>query len=199
MRNLFLVILSISLFSCSETKLNKNLGKGYHYLSEGGAMDVDVYVGDAITYNSLFNDPIVFPRIVDYKFNSDYIVCKQEFDKELSSELLQSSLEFNYRELTIQNNEIKYEALLNYISELGGDNALENMLFSIKKKNIIGFSKPKVDSIINNNLSFVKMDKQKVNYYIIDKLNDKKYLILDRSTFESTFKTLNIPDSLKLD
>lgn len=196
-------LLALSVFAifinCSETKWNVDLGDGYQYLFEGGAMDVDVYSGDAITYNSLFDDPIVFPKIVDYKFNSEFIVCKQEFDKELCSELLQSSLEFNYKGLTIQKNEIKYKALLNYIPELVVDNTLKDILSSIEQKNVLGFSKPVADSIINGNPSFIKMAKQKVNYYIIDKTNKKRYLILDKSGFASRFKSLNIPDSLSLD
>lgn len=191
----FILILFVS---CSDSKWNIELGHGYKYLNYGGAMDVDTYTGNAITYNSLFEDPIIFPEIVDYKFNRNFIVCKQVYDKKLIVELLQSSFESKFHEIFYQNNKVEYVGIKNYIKEYKDIDLLYNRLSKLKNKNHIGFTKSVTDSILKTNILFLKMERQKENFYIIDKKYNKNYLVLNKNVFSKLFIDLKIPDSLKI-
>ncbi len=198
MKNLLFIMLSLLFFCCSDTGWNCDLGNGYAYLNSGGAMDVDVYKGNAITYKSLFDDPVVFPSIDDYKFNSDFIVCKQNYDKKLTSELLQSSFEFRFNNINYKKGNKKYFGIISYIKEYKNDTVFYNDLKKLNNIGNIGFTKSIADSVIKNNNLFLKMEKQIINYYIIDKTKNKRYLVLSKIQFQKIFLNLKIPDSLKV-
>ena len=42
------------------------------------------------------------------------------------------------------------------------------------------------------------MEKQKINYYILDKKSNKNYLVISKNQFQKLFKKLKIPDSLSI-
>lgn len=195
-KNMILVFL---FFSCTDSSLwHYHLGDSFFYLKSGGAMEVDTYKGDGITYKSLFDDPIVFPTIENYKFNNNFIVCKQNYSKNLTNDLLQSAFEFRYHEIEFQTINKGYQGITNYIREYEDNKYFYNRLKKLKNKNRFGFTKPLTDSIVKNNNLFVKMEKQKMNYYIIDKKRKNNYLVLSNNEFKKLFLKLKIPDSLDI-
>lgn len=184
--------------SCEDLPWHYDLGNGYYYLKSGGALDIDNYKGNCITYKSLFEDPIVFPKIEEYKFNQNFIICKQNYDKDLTNDLMQSAFEHRYDEIFYKKSKKEYFGIINYLKEYKQSDFFFYEISKLKGKNKIGYTKSITDSILNNNSLFIKMEKQKINYYILDKKSNKNYLVISKNKFQKLFKKLKIPDSLSI-
>jgi hypothetical protein len=184
--------------SCDDEIKEQDLGSGYAYLTEYGAFDFSMYSGNAITYKSQYEDPVVFPKVLEYRFNAHYILCKQLYDAEMSKLLLKESIEFKFGRRKYQKEKINYETLIFYVPEFKDGEKLFKLLSTDKNNNKLHFTNNFVDSIVSDNVNFKKMKKNKINYHIIDKKNNQTHLVLNKDEFEQLFKKLKLPDSLRL-
>lgn len=168
------------LFSCNENEKEINLGNNFHYIPfQEIIFDVTTFGGNGIyQYKNNEKTPVILPDIEQYKFNSEFIIAKQNFNIEESTRLIENMLfkpkvYFTYDKNFINLNE-------NFLEKL--DKAEQNSIYSEKFTN----------ELLKNTTVIQKMKNNKENYYIIQKKELKIYGPLSTSEFKKTKQNLNI-------
>ncbi|MBC7439063.1 MAG: hypothetical protein H7250_03645 [Flavobacterium sp.] len=168
------------LLSCNENEKDINLGNNFYYIPfQEIIFDVTAFGGNGI-YQCKNNEkiPVILPDIEEYKYNSEFIIAKQNFNFEESTRLIENmlfmpKLYFTYNKKFINLNE-------NFLEKL--DKTEQNSIYS--EKFTIG--------LLKNTSVFEKMRINKENYYIIEKKALKIYGPLSISEFKKTKQNLNI-------
>ena len=80
---LYLVILLFSI-SCNESEKEIDLGSSFYYIPfQETIFDVTTFGGNGIyEYRNNLKVPVVLPDIENYKYDSDFIIVKQNFNLE---------------------------------------------------------------------------------------------------------------------
>lgn len=141
--------------------------------------DVSGFGGDAIYFridslNGMV--PVVFPDILDFKYDSTYIIIKQDFNFLETKTLLeniffmpQSTFLYDKRFLPLSSF---------WRSEEVADNSISNEAF--------------IEEQMKKDSQIIKMIDNKINYYIIIKTKEKTLGPFDKKKFEQKVKELNI-------
>ncbi|MDL2315112.1 hypothetical protein LJC16_02520 [Bacteroidales bacterium OttesenSCG-928-C19] len=183
-----LTVSVITFFSCGKFEIWVDLGGSFNYLNKGAYSEFTRFSGDGIFYKGI---PSVFPTIKNYKYEERYITIKQQYNKKLSSSLLETILvldsyygagyfgEMDTAIFPVYNEELKNSFHFYYKIH---ENTYRSEFFS--------------DSVVNIHPYFKEMEKNKFNYYIINKDNQVKIGPLSKDEFKKEFTELNLPSIL---
>jgi hypothetical protein len=131
---------------------------GHYYLSQGHSIE-----------NRLPRKNIIFPKIVSYSYDDDFIVACQKPKREWSASSFYSEKERNGMK--------PYQ-----------ENTTETM--AMKEKY--------ADSIFRTDPYFIKLFSRKVNYWIIVIKNDQMYGPLTKGEYLNARRKLCVPEGVKL-
>ena len=147
------------LFSCngSESEKEINLGTNFYYIpSQENIFDATTFDGNGIYQIDNYKKiPVILPDIDKYKFNSDFIIVKQNFDIEQTSRLIENMIFMPNTYFTYDKNYIQLNE--NSLAKL--DKSENNSIYSGK------FTR----ELIENTAVIQKMKTNKENFYIIEK------------------------------
>lgn len=171
---IFLILVS----SCRE-KHEVNFGGNYYYIpSQEITFDVSGFGGNGIYIHNDSLDgliPVVFPEILDFKYDSTYIIIKQDFNFSETKTLLenifflpQSTFIYDQRFVPLSNFERHAEVANNSIAEQAF-----------------------IESQMKGDNQIIKMMNNKINYYIINKIKRKTLGPLDKDSFKRKREELN--------
>ena len=158
--SLFFCIIFL-LSSCNENEVEISLGNNFFYIPPKEIIfDVTTFYGNGI-YKKENCDviPIIFPNIIDYKFDSNFILVKQNFDFEQTSRLVENML-------FMSNVYFKYDQ--KYL-KLNKEN-LEK-LDTLQKNS--SYSKKFTENLLKTSTSIKIMEENENIYFIITKRNSK--------------------------
>jgi hypothetical protein len=179
-------IIVVAYFLFDKKEERENLGSSYYYIPfQEITFDVTGFGGNGIY---IFKDssqiPVIFPRVVSYKYDSRYIVVKQKYDYTEIKELLGSMLFLSSNYFTYDKNFVPIEE--------GTIDRIKTISHSTFKQR---------DSIINEimtrNVNIIEMKANKYSYYIIDKSNNTIVGPLAYDVFLRQKKKMGITLSLK--
>lgn len=139
------------------------MGDGYYYIpSQDATFDQIAFDGNGIyTYINNSIVPLIYPKIKEYRYDSLYIIVKQEFDFRETNILLSSLIFYPVY--------FKYDKDFVPLDEKYVRDAPNFMTMSMDS------GKKYVDSIMHLDAHIKKMMQYEENYYIIDK---KKHEVL---------------------
>ena len=160
------------LFSCNDNEKEINLGNNFFYIpSQEIIFDVTTFDGNGI-YLCENNKkiPVILPEIEEFKYNSDFIIIKQNFNNEQTKRLIENMLFMPKVYFTYDKNYIKLNE--DYLAKL--DQTEQNSIYSEKFTN----------ELLKNSTEIQKMKINKENFYIIEKKELKIYGPLSVSEFE---------------
>ncbi|MEO8234096.1 MAG: hypothetical protein ABI549_01665 [Flavobacterium sp.] len=165
-----------------------------------------VMMNNTIVPNNLFTGTEIYSKVIEYKFNEKFIIAKQKPKITKHKKLLKEDLitrlmiydgflkernDKDYEKITTPEiiKAIKSDSLIYYQIKKRG---LKENYFdkSLKIKNV-------VDSILQNNSFYKKIFKNKINYWIINKLENTRLGPFTKIEFENEQKRNNI--NLKLE
>lgn len=181
-KNIIIIFLfGLFIFVLYHNKNNKNevdLGNGYYYIPFNEIVfDVTRYSGNGLYFYKMNKKfPLIFSEIENYAFSENFIVVKQNFNLEtrylLESMIFQSDEYFSYDKKLVL---------------LDEDFIIHNNL------NKDSFDREKyIDKILETDLHIKKMILNKINYYIIEKRNNKVFGPLTLLEFEHLKKKMRI-------
>ena len=188
--------------SCSKSNPDSiNITNDYYYLFPYGLLDVQTYKGDAVMINGIYtSNPIVFPRVERYKYDENFLICKQIYDSLNTKELLLMCVHNRVNELKLGNSIVKtveVDGLNNYIENYKNDSIfLKNTPSIIKNEEDLD---PVINKYLTKSYLFKKMKKQQVNFYIFNLKTNKEYLVLSKKEFNNLFIKLKINNKLYID
>jgi hypothetical protein len=160
------------LFSCNDNEKEINLGNNLFYIpSQEIIFDVTTFDGNGI-YLCENNKkiPVILPDIEEYKYNSDFIIIKQNFNNEQTKRLIENMLFMPKVYFTYDKNYIKLNE--DYLAKL--DQSEQNSIYSEKFTN----------ELLKNSTEIQKMKINKENFYIIEKKKFKIHGPLNISEFK---------------
>lgn len=160
------------LFSCNDNEKEINLGNNLFYIpSQEIIFDVTTFDGNGI-YLCENNKkiPVILPDIKEYKYNSDFIIIKQNFNNEQTKRLIENMLFMPKVYFTYDKNYIKLNE--DYLAKL--DQSEQNSIYSEKFTN----------ELLKNSTEIQKMKINKENFYIIEKKKFKIHGPLNISEFK---------------
>jgi|GEM_PF-5615496 len=169
---IILIITTVILINLTKNDERQiNLGSGYYYIPfQEVIFDVTRFGGNGIyIYKGNRKIPIIFSEIENYKYDSKYIIIKQKFD--LKTRYLLESLIFT------PNLYFDYDKEFVFLDEkyLSGIKSIKN---SVEKEEYI-------DKIMHEDRRIKIMIENGVNYYIIDKKNNKIFGPLKNIDFQN--------------
>lgn len=174
-----IVIVAVFLFFPFRNDENKvDLGNHYFFVpSEDVVFDVTTYDGATIF---LVRDsqyvPVIFPNVINYKYDSLYIIAEQDFDLQQTKILVQNVL--------FRQNQFKYEKSLV---------PLDDVSFTVGNPSVSTILEEKyVDSLVQKDSHIKSMMQHKKNYYLISKSHLKVYGPFDENSFKIAKKKLNV-------
>ena len=188
MKKLHVVALLFSIFlfisSCNnEEKIT--IGQGYYYFPfQESVFDQTTFGGNGIyTYRKYLVVPIIYPNIINYKYDSLFIIVKQNFDLMETHRLLEAMI-FNPNHFSYDKDIVPLE---------------ERFVINAPKFNSSVLEDKYVDSIMHIDFNIKKMMKNKENYYIIDKIKHVVHGPLTKNEFIKKSEALHISDKLNLE
>ncbi|REG88769.1 hypothetical protein C8P67_1289 [Flavobacterium aquicola] len=154
-----------------------------------------------IVPTNLYTDTEIYSKVIDYKFNDKFIIAKQtpkiSSYKKLVREDLRTRLiiydgflkernDKDYEKITTPSivNSIKSDSLIYYRFKKNG--LKENYYDKNLKIEEV------VDSILKNDMFYKKILRNKINYWIINKLDNTRFGPFTRIEFENELKIKNI-------
>ena len=171
--NVYLYLLiSLFLFSCKESEEEINLGNNFYYIPfQEIIFDVTSFGGNGI-YQLENNKkiPVILSDIDKYKYNSDFIIVKQNFDIEKTSRLIENMIFMPKTYFTYDKNYIHLNE--NYLAKL--DESENNSIYYEK------FTR----ELLEKTSTIQKMKINKENYYVIEKKEFKINGPLTKSEFK---------------
>lgn len=187
-KNISIILYSAILFfllpSCND-ETEVNMGQGYYYIPfQEVTFDVTMFGGNGIyIYKDSFTVPIIYPNVSKYKFDSSYIVVKQNFDITETKYLLESMI-FH---------PIYFKYYENFVP------LDKNYVTNAPVFNNSGLEEKYVDSVMYIDSHIKKIMEHKENYYIIDKTKKEVIGPLTKTGFDEKRKVMHLSDKLKLD
>ena len=152
-----LVFIAIWLcFSDNEDKTKRSLGNNYYWRWES-RYHIKIQNWNRSSFK---NRNTIYSKVVDYAFNGNYIIVKQELNELLAYDVIGETLGSVY--------------------------------YDRKRGDFL------LDSIKNNDPYFIKMRKNKINYYIIVKAQDSIHGPFTKEEYLQEKAKLNVPENLKL-
>ena len=160
------------LFSCNDNEKEINLGNNLFYIpSQEIIFDVTTFDGNGIYLcENSKKIPVILPDIKEYKYNSDFIIIKQNFNNEQTKRLIENMLFMPKVYFTYDKNYIKLNE--DYLAKL--DQSEQNSIYSEKFTN----------ELLKNSTEIQKMKINKENFYIIEKKKFKIHGPLNISEFK---------------
>lgn len=170
--------------SCND-ETQVNMGQGYYYIPpQDDFFNQSGFDGNGIyVYKDSFTVPIIYPKIISYKYDSLYITVKQEFGFTETGILLES--------LIFHPIYFKYDKDFVPLDETYVVNAPDFNNSVLEKEY--------VDSIMHEDSHVKKMMEHNENYYIIDKTKKEVIGPLTKFEFDEKRETMHLSDRLKLD
>jgi hypothetical protein len=203
----YYIVIVFVIVSCKD---NEDLGEGYNFYYPGAGLDVCTYQGNSICKGYIYN-PIVFSDIIEYKYDNKFIIGYSVFNEKDAKILLSFNIQVNDSHNHVFNiNDSLIYIKLKGIKKFPYNRSMVDSLFfnnlSVKNTtNMNTFPEDTIATLSNNNIyekfieqlmkenpTIIKMRKQKTNYFIIDKTNEKYFIDLSRKEFENISKGLNI-------
>ena len=190
-KNLHLKILILTIVtiffqsSCSsENEEEVDLGDGYYYIpSQHATFDQIAFDGNGIyTYINNSIIPLIYPKVKEYKYDSLYIIVKQEFDFRETNILLSSLIFYPVY--------FKFDKDFVPLDEKYVRDAPNFMTMSMDS------GKKYVDSIMHLDAHIKKMMQHEENYYIIDKKTHEVMGPFSKAEFNEERKSLQISGML---
>jgi hypothetical protein len=178
---IYLYYLLIFFFvSCNESEKEINLGNNIYYIPfQEIIFDVTTFGGNGIyLYKNNEKVPVILPDIEKYKYNSDFIIVKQNFNNEQSARLVDNMLFLPKTYFTYDKNYINLNET--YLAKL--DKLEQNGIYSEKF----------TSEILLHTTVIQKMKRNKENFYIIEKKELKFYGPLTISEFKKIKQHLKI-------
>lgn len=168
------------LFSCNDNEKEVNLGNNFFYIpSQEIIFDVTTFDGNGIYLcGNSKKTPVILPDVEEFKYNSDFIIIKQNFNYEQTKRLIENMLFMPKVYFTFDKNYIKLNE--DYLAKL--DTSEQNSIYSQKFTN----------ELLRNSTEIQKMKNNKENYYIIKKKELKIYGPLSKSEFEINRQSFKI-------
>jgi hypothetical protein len=202
----------LCVFLCSSclSELQIDLGNEYTFIASGNAMEVSTYQGNAISYKNYIYNPIIFSDIVDYKFDDNFIIGKSLYHEDDNKVLLEFNLSVNYNEhLDYSRNDsmvfVKRNSSKNphfkarFIDSVFFDNIKTKHLKKYENDSVFqeslitdGINEKLINDLMKTNPILLKMKKQKINFFIIDKINHKYFIDLNENKFKTLSKQMGI-------
>ena len=176
MRNAAIIIILFTLLSCND---GTDLGNDYFYLPDYEAVDIGYAYGTMIYKSESkdhFDKIIICSDVKKINFDSKYALILQKPNKKL---LIKHLVD----DLIIWNNyfiEMKKDSLV----DLGHKKMLLRDIHRLVENNEAKKLNTTADSIIDKDVYYQKMFKNKENYYIIQKNKDSIYGPLSVKEFE---------------
>lgn len=180
----FLSTIFLSISSCNNEE-EINMGQEYFYIpSQESVFDQTMFWGNGIyTYHNYLITPIIYSNIANYKYDSFFVIVKQNFDFMKTQSLLEAMI-FNP----------------NHFSYYKGITPLEErFVINAPKFNNSSLEERYVDSIMHIDFHIKKIMKNKENYYIIDKIKHVVMGPFTKNEFNKKREALHISDQLKLE
>lgn len=181
----FCYLILFFLLSCNENEKEVNLGNNFYYIPfQEIIFDVTTFGGNGIYQcEKNIKIPVILPDIEKYKYNSDFIIVKQNFNIKQTTRLIENMLfmpktYFTYDKKYINLNE-------NYLARLNESEKNSN------------YSKKFTDELLQNTTIIQKMKRNKENFYIIDKKEFKVHGPLNSNEFQKLKQTLKIDLNLE--
>ena len=179
----------ILLFSCNMSDSSEELNGGYTFVHEGE------------NYNFIYGKHFIYPNVIEYKYNKDYIVASQKPNKDLYKSLLQSNLSGNYSAYNSYLKDSLTEKYFKSRREILKDSSIskiyknrkisfENTEEDIRKGNEI------VDSILKNDPIHKKVFSQSKTFWVILIKNDSLIGPLTSEEYQQVVKKIRIPKEL---
>ncbi|HEV2831213.1 MAG TPA: hypothetical protein VGW31_04470 [Hanamia sp.] len=180
---IILVLFFLFLSGCNdETKVD--MGQGYYIPFQESTFDMTRFGGNGIfTYKNRHAVPIIFPNISNYKYDSLYIIVKQDFNFIETKVLLES--------LIFHPNLFEYDKNFVLIDE--------KYVMNVPHLNNSGLEDKYVDSIMHEDSHIKKMMEYKENYYIIDKTKHEVMGPFTKVEFDEKREAMHVSDKLKLE
>ena len=184
---LIITIISVilqSLCSCSNNEEEVDMGHGYYYIpSQDATIDQIMFDGNGIyTYMNNSIVPLIYPKIKEYKYDSLYIIVKQDFDFRETNILLSSLIFYPVY--------FKYDKDYVPLDEKYVRDAPNFMTMSMDS------GKKYVDSIMHLDSHIKKMMEHTENYYIIDKKKQEVMGPFSKAEFNEKREALQMPEEL---
>ena len=184
MKKTVVLLTLFTLFSCND---GSDLGNKYYYLPNYEALDIG-YAYGSLVYKSNnknhFNNVLIYSEIERINYNDEYILAIQQPNKSLMIKRIKDDLNLwnnyyyeNKKDSLV--NLVHKKILLSEIHDLVGNKKIE-------KINVVA------DSIFNNEPFYKKMNRNKYNYYIIQKSDDFVFGPLTLKEFEAIKKEKKI-------
>ena len=187
------ILLSLIIFFCSCAGIHdkaEDLGDGYVYIYDGGDLSY-------IRASNPEEGNAIYPKVIDYTFNKDFVLILQDPHKERIKSLLAHNLRSCY---TYYVDSLKNKDGINIVS----NDHLAVKLFKGKistenTESDIILSEKIVDSLMNATPYYQKMFTSKRNYWILVKSADQLFGPYSMIEYTLKRKELKIPDDLALD
>lgn len=180
-----LVLLIVVSFLFKNNQKEIDMGDGFYFIPyKEITFDVTAFEGNGVfIYKDSLLVPVIFPHINHYKFDSSFIIVKQDFNAEQTKTLLENMIfhpvYFRYYKDWVPLNQRFVESAPDY-----GDSKSEGKY---------------IENIMKEDSDIIRMVNNKVNYYIINKLELKVLGPFSQIEFKNQLKELNISDNLKFE
>jgi hypothetical protein len=147
--------------SCNESEEEISLGNNFYYIPfQETTFDVTTFGGNGIyKIDNYKKVPVILPDIEEYKYNTDFIIAKQNFDIEQTSRLIENMIFMPNVYFKFDKRSFKLDE--NYLAKL--DESKRNSIYYEE------FTK----QLLENTQGIQRMKSNKENYYIIEKKNFK--------------------------
>lgn len=173
MKKIVILFILTLFISCDE----RSLGKDYYYLPEYDANEIRT---GSFIYRSfdenVWDKILIFPTVKKIEFNDNYIIVLQEPNKKLMLKNTNSDLKF-WNEYYLTN---KKDSLVSLDHKKMMLSEIHNLVDNNKIKRLNKIT----DSIFKNEIFYKKIFQNKINYYIIQKVDDSIFGPLTLKEFE---------------
>ncbi|MEQ8546342.1 MAG: DUF3997 domain-containing protein [Cyclobacteriaceae bacterium] len=193
MKYFYQFTLSLLLTSCMTLNDSwEDLGDNYTFHRDGR--------WTKIYGNGVYSNTDIYSSILEYNFNDNYIIAKQQPDKEHHQIFIRSNYQSRfsiYEYYLSDSSAMKAESTPSTIQAMKSDVKLYELL---KSKGVTKNNTTKdwekidivLDSIFQTDPQYVKLFESAVNYWIIDKKVNKRYGPLTIEEFNGLNEQLNV-------
>lgn len=188
------VAILLVLSGCGNTNdYSEDLGSSYRFVHSGGGLRY-------IISSSLYENSDIYPTVIDYEFDQNYVLIAQEPEKESYKAILSSYIGSKYSiymntkadsMFLVRENCKNLEALI-LKDSLTYQDLKRRGLTKENSVSDLDIRDDYIDSLFLHDEYYKKVFSRKVNYWILDKKNDKLFGPFSWEEFENKRQRLKI-------
>ena len=190
---LLFIIISIGIAGCND--ISEDLGGGYTYRNDGG--------NRCINLNNYGKYGRIYPLVIDYDYNEDYIIALQNPSEKYFKILLSFDLCSMHSHSFSSEDSIRIKNIEAYNQIFLDDTVLYNNILSKKLTKNCGTKNSLIydsiaDSLIKNSPKFKLIFSRKYNYWIIKKKGDEIFGPYSENEYLEKRKEIGVPEGLQV-